>query len=29
MTDEELKAFIYEGVELVAPHKANGRVTRS
>ena len=29
MTDEELRAFIYEGVELVATHKANGRVTRN
>ena len=29
MTDEELDAYIAERAELIATHKANGRVTRS
>jgi hypothetical protein len=29
MTDEELDAYIAESAELIATHKANGRVTRS
>lgn len=29
MTDEELNACIAESAELIARHKANGRVTRS
>ena len=29
MTDDELDAYIAESAELIATHKANGRVTRS